>query len=217
VTPGLVSLAGVVGSPVVDVSERRIGTLYDLVMHLGAGDAHPPMEGALVRVLHETKFVPVSAIVYLRADRLQVRGPLLEAVPADRPAGLVALAHDVLDRQVVDVDGADVDRISDLVLARSPDGFRLVGADVSARTLLRRLGPAGLRRRVAADRIYDWASVAAFSVRRPGEAGAGSVLQLTEAAKRLRTVAPADLALLLDNLPAHEATKLDEWVGEAPT
>jgi len=199
----------------VDVSERRIGTLYDLVMRWGAGDAHPPMEGALVRALHETKFVPVSAIVYLRADRLQVQGPLLEAVPADRPAGLVALAHDVLDRQVVDVDGADVDRISDLVLARSPDGFRLVGADVSARTLLRRLGPAGLRRRVAADRIYDWASVAAFSVRRRGEAG--SVLQLTEAAKRLRTVAPADLALLLDNLPAHEATKLDEWVGEAPT
>lgn len=197
-----------------DVSERRIGTLYDLVIRWGAGEAHPAVEGALVRVLHGTKFVPAEGIVHLRADRLQVEGRLLEAVPAERPAGLVALAHDVLDRQVVDVDGSDVDRISDLVLAHSSDGLRLVGADVSARTLLRRLGPAGMRRPIATDRIYDWASVAAFSVHRPGEAG--SVLQLTDAAKRLRKLRPADLELLLDDLPPHEAGKLDQWVGGGP-
>ena len=166
VISGLVSVAGAVGSPVLDESGSRIGRLDDLVVRWGTGDAHPALHGVLVRVRHTTTFVPAAAIVDLEGRPPEgVRDTLL-SVPAERPAGLVALAHDVLDRQVVDVDGADVDRISDLLLARLPDGFRLVGADVSARTLLRRLGPAGLRRRVAADRIYDWASVAAFSVRR---------------------------------------------------
>ena len=213
VSAELVSVAGVVGSPVVDASGKRIGRLHDLVVQWGAGDAHPALHGALVRVRHTTTFLPVAAIVDLMADRLEAAGPLI-SIPAGRPVGLVALAHDVLDRQVVDVDGADVDRISDLLLARLPDGFHLVGADVSARTLLRRLGPPSLRRRVASDRIYDWASVAAFSVRQPGEAG--SVLQLTDAAERLRELGPADLHLLLQDLPPHERAQIDRRMGGGP-
>jgi hypothetical protein len=195
------------------LSGRRIGRLNDLVVEWGDGAPHPALHGAIVRVSRGTAFVPVGAITDLKADRLETAGPLVQ-VPAERSPGLVALAHDVLDRQVVDADGVDVDRISDLVVARLPDGFRLVGADVSARTLLRRLGPPSLRRRVAADRIYDWASVAAFSVRQPGKAG--SVLQLTDAAERLRQLGPSDLHLLLEELPPHERAKLDERVRAGP-
>ena len=39
---------------------------------------------------------------------------------------------------------------------------------------------------------------------------------VTEAAKRLRKFAPADLELLLDDLPAHEAATVDEWMGGPP-
>ena len=185
---GLISVAGAIGSPVYDGSGKRVGVLHDLVVRWEPGDPHPPLHGAVVRVHRDRTLMPVASFASLTADALRLSGSF-EGHPPEREHGLVALAHEVLDRQLVDVDGADVKRVSDLVLGRLPDGLRLVGADVSARTLIRRLGPAPLRRIVAPERVYDWASVAAFSARGAGEAG--SVLRLASAASRLATFSPA--------------------------
>lgn len=209
----LFSVAGAVGSPVFDRSGERVGVLHDLVVRW-AGETHPPLYGAVVRARRGRTFVPAAAIAELLPDRLTLAGRLDDR-PPEREPGLVALAHDVLDRQIVDVDGANVDRVSDLVLGRMPDGLRLVGADVSARTLVRRIGPARLRRRVAVGRVYDWASVAAFSVRAAGEAG--SALGLTSAAARLTAFSPAELETLLRDLPPHERDQLAASVTEKRT
>jgi sporulation protein YlmC with PRC-barrel domain len=178
----LLSVAGAVGSPVLDGSGRRVGSIDDLLVHWEPPEPHPPLVGALVRARHGRTFVPVHEFAALRPDRLELIGSL-EARTVERQPWLVGLAHDVLDRQIVDVDGTDVARVSDLVLGRCRDEIRLVGADVSARTLVRRLGPASLRRAVARERLYDWATVGAFPERGAGDAA--SVLRLTEPAARL--------------------------------
>jgi hypothetical protein len=209
----LISVAGVVGSSVYDDGGRRVGSLHDLVVRWDSGEPHPPLYGAVVSARLKHTFVPAEAIAALEAGRVRLGGHL-EPRPVERQAGLVALAHDVLDRQIVDAGGADIVRVSDLVLGRLPDGIRLVGADVSARTLLRRLGPAALRRRVARDRVYDWAGVAAFSVRGPGEAG--SVLRLTSAADQLATLRPDELETLIGDLPPAERAQLAAHVAGKP-
>jgi hypothetical protein len=135
----------------------------------------------------------------------------LKSRTVTRPPGLVALAHDVVDRQIVDIDGANVVRVSDLVLGRDGDGFRLVGVDVSMRTLFRRLGPAFLRRHVSPERVYDWAAVGAFSER--GADGGPSILHLTSAAADLRHRGPTDVAQLLADLPPHERDELASGVA----
>jgi hypothetical protein len=207
----LISVAGLVGSRVYDDGWALAGRLGDLVIHWTESEAHPPLEGIVVHtILHGRAFVPTAAIAELRPDEL-VLACALERRPFERKPWLVALAHDVLDRQIVDVDGGDVARISDLVLGRTYDGVRLVGVDVSARTLLRRLGPARIRRRVARDRVYDWGSVAAFSAR--GAEAAGSVLHLSEAAARLRERGPTDITALLGDLPPNERAQLERVVA----
>jgi len=206
----LISVAGAVGSHVFDGSGRRVAKLDDLVVGWHPADAHPPLVGAVVRLRRRLAFVPAGDVADLQPDRLLLKGSL-RALPVERKPWFVALAHDVLDRQIVDVDGADVARVSDLVLERSPDGFRLVGADVSARTLLRRLGPASMRREVSRDRVYDWASVGAFSER--GAEAASSVLRLTDAAARLRARGPDDVDSLLDELPPGERQQLAKRVA----
>lgn len=178
----LLSVAGAVGSPVFDGSGRRIGSIDDLVVHWEPSEPHPPLVGALVHSRHGRTFVPADEFAALRPDRLELTGSL-EARTVERQPWLIGLAHDVLDRQIVDVDGTDVARVSDLVLGRLRDRIRLVGADVSARTLVRRLGPAPLRRAVTPERVYDWAAVGAFPERGAGDAS--SVLRLTEPAPRL--------------------------------
>ena len=209
----LISVAGAVGSPVYDGSGKRVGLLDDIVVRWDSGDPHPPLSGAVVRVGHKQMFVSEAALASLMPDRLRLGGPLEHRLPERQP-GLVALAHDVLDRQIVDVDGTEIVRVSDLVLGRLPGGMCLVGADVSARTFLRRLGPTSLRRRVAVERVYDWASVAAFSVRGAGEAG--SVLRLTNAAAELRALGPAELDTLLGDLPPREREQVRRHVASGP-
>jgi len=195
----LLSVAGIVGARV-HAGGRLVGLVDDLVVRVGE-ETYPPVVGAVVRSARGRTYVTGESIVEILPGELVLAGPL-ERDPVERRPGLVALAHDVLDRQIVDIDGADIDRVSDLVLGRHDDGFRLVGVDVSMRTLVRRVGPRSLRRRVAAKRVYDWSSVAAFS-ERPG-AEAASVLHLTAAAAALRERGPADLERLLADLPPHE-------------
>ncbi len=50
------------------------------------------------------------------------------------------LIADLLDKQIVDVDGRKVVRINDIEIARTGDTLRVVAADVGVGGLLRRLG-----------------------------------------------------------------------------
>jgi sporulation protein YlmC with PRC-barrel domain len=202
----LLSVAGAVGAFVHANDGRRVGLLQDLVVRVG-DETYPPLVEAVIRSPRGRTAVPVESIREILPGRLLLAGAL-EHRPVERKPGLVALAHDVLDRQIVDVDGAYVVRVSDLVLGHHEDGLHLVGVDVSIRTLLRRLGWPGLRRRVAPPRLYDWAAVAAFSER--VAADAGSVLHLTNAVSALRERGPANLDALLGDLPPHERALLTE-------
>ena len=204
-TERLFSVCGLIGAPVRDAPGRRVGHVVDLLIRPDEGETYPAVRAAVVHTLRGQTVVPLDAVEEVLPDRLLLARTLERERAHDR-TDLVALAHDVLDRQIVGVDGGDVRRVSDLVLARRPDGLRLVGVDVSIRTLLRRLGPRSLPRRVAAERIYDWSSIAAFSAR--GTADGTSVLHLTQAVSELQRRGPADLRTLVAYLPPHERARL---------
>jgi hypothetical protein len=197
------SLVGIVGSPVETDSGIRSGTVSDLVVRWDTGDTYPAVVAVLIRARRTRTSLPIGSFTMFRSDAIVIRDGA--GSRPEREDGLIALAHDVLDRQLVDAEGIDVVRVSDLVLARIPD-LRLIGVDVSARTLLRRLGPRRLRRHVAPTRVIDWASVGAFSVRGAGEAG--SVLRLTPTAAQLRELDPAELETLVDDLALRERHQL---------
>jgi sporulation protein YlmC with PRC-barrel domain len=204
----LVSVAGAIGARVHDADARLVGVLDDVVVD-PVEERDPRVVGVMVRVPHGPTFVPITSVADIRSHAVLLAGPLQSG--AARPPGLVALAHDVLDRQIVDIDGANVVRVSDLVVGNDGRGFRLVGVDVSMRTLFRRLGPASLRRHVSPERVYDWTAVGAFSER--GADGGPSILHLTSAAADLRQRGPADVAQLLADLPVHERDELASGVA----
>jgi Mg/Co/Ni transporter MgtE len=119
-----------------------------------------------------------------------------------------ALAREVLDHQLVDIDGARVVRAADLYLATIADAVRLVGVDVGFGSLLRRLGPARWRTRPTPDAVIDWASVHSFGP----EVGRGGA-RLARHRGELKTLRPSELADLLEDLgrrERHELLKLVE-------
>lgn len=188
----LVSVAGLVGRPVTNPLGGEVGRLVDAVARWDGG-AYPPITGIVVRIGRRLTFVPASQIESLSHREVRLQSARLDLVDFERREGEVVLAGDVIDHQLVDVDGVRVVRAADLYLASITGRWRLVGVDVSAATLLRRLGPARLRGRLTPDRVIDWDAVQPFG--RPG-----NPLRLRDANNALRRLRPDELADLLEEL-----------------
>jgi hypothetical protein len=83
---------------------------------------------------HQASARPEQTEVQQRSDRDVGARPVRQTVDA-------ALAHYVLDHQLVDLPGLEVRRANDIHLFGSPNGWVLKGVDVASRAFRRRLGP----------------------------------------------------------------------------
>ena len=83
----------------------------------------------------------------------------LDLTPFERREGEVLLAKDVLDNQLIDVDGKRVVRVNDVQMIPAGDEWRVSGADVSFQGFLRRLMPKGFYGSDRVVEVLDWADV----------------------------------------------------------
>ena len=132
----------------------------------------------------------------------------------------IQLRSDLLDKQIVDIDGRKVVRVNDLSLDEIDGDLRLVAVDVGAAGLLRRLGlERGYRvlarnlRLPTPERYIDWEDVD------PVETSIASI-RLRVPHGGLTELHPADLATIIDQLaPRDRAGVLaaldDEAVADA--
>src|SRR3979411_2055932 len=132
----LLFLTEILGAEVIDVRQRRLGTVRDLTVRVQ--EPYSVVTG-LVTSRRRQQVIPWSMVrsfaaatreVALRASREEVER--YQADPGD-----VWLARDVLDKQVVDTDGRRVVRVNDLQLAESGGAMLLVGGDISLNGILR--------------------------------------------------------------------------------
>ncbi|HET9257101.1 MAG TPA: CBS domain-containing protein [Pseudonocardiaceae bacterium] len=203
----LVSLAGLIGRPVRHRGGESVGRVADVVAHWDTGESYPSLAGIITRVGARRAFVPASAIATVRQREVALataRLDLRDFVPRE---GETALAAQVLDHQLVDIDGARVVRAADLYLATVGGVVRLVGVDVGFGSLLRRLGPARWRTRPTPEAVIDWASVHSF-----GPAAGRGGARLVRHRGELNTLRPAELADLLEDLGRRERHELLELV-----
>ena len=197
VQQAIVSVASLVGAPVYNQAGQRVGKLVDLVARMHGQDRYPPLTGLLLRIGSRTSFLPIGAVENIGHQSVSLRTARLDLRDFARRPGEVLLAKDMLDHQVVDLDGRQVIRAADLYLAPVAGQFLLVGLDVSLNTLLRRLGPKRLRGLPTPERVIDWDAVAPFS----GDlTSSPPAVQLRSSDEQLRRMAPADLADLLEDL-----------------
>jgi CBS domain-containing protein len=198
----LISVAGLIGRTVRIAGGADVGRLVDCVVRWDGQD-YPPLTGLVVRVGRRLAFVPVGQVVSIERTSVTLGSARFDLRDFERREGEVLLAGDVLDHQLVDVDGVRIVRASDLYLARVGGGWRLVGVDVSLHSLVRRLGPTRWRVRPTPERVIDWAAIQPVGV----EAGPLRLREPNESLSRLR---PSDLADLLEELGRPERQELLE-------
>jgi CBS domain-containing protein len=202
-----VSVAGLVGALVSNQSGQHVGRLVDLVARMEVDDRYPPITGLLVKVGSRTSFLAASSVASISRRAVTLRSSRLDLRDFRRRPGEVVLAKDLLDHQLVDVDGRQVIRAADLYLVRVGEDFRLVGVDVSLTTLLRRLGPRFLRGRPTPERVIDWDAVTPFGA---DITSGPPTVRLRQSDDNLRRLQPTDLAHLLEDLNRSERHALLE-------
>ena len=186
----LVSVAGLIARPVRLGDGRDVGRVVDVVV-AWSGESYPPVTGVVVRVGRRRAFVPIGDVSTFAPAGVTLSSPRLDVRDFESRPGEVALMSDVVDHQLVDIDGVQVVRAADLYLADVAGSMRLVGVEIGVVTLLRRLGPARWRAVATPERVIDWADVQPV--------GTGMV-RLERANRELRRLRPGDLADLLEEL-----------------
>ncbi|MGZ6899395.1 MAG: magnesium transporter MgtE N-terminal domain-containing protein, partial [Acidimicrobiia bacterium] len=204
VADALVSVAALVGRPVLDQRGLEVGRLLDLVVRWH-GEPYPPVTGLVLRVARRRAYVPIDQVEDIAPDRVTLRSARLNLRDFERREGEVVLNGDVVDHQLVDVDGVRVVRASDLYLARVAGVFRLVGVDVSFHSLLRRLGPTRWRVRATPERVIDWGAIQSFG---SSDATRRGPMRLHAPNQALRRLRPSELADLLEELGREERQEL---------
>src|SRR5262245_40702003 len=145
------------GRPIRDRDNARVAELGDMVVRLDK--AYPPVTGLVARVGRRDFFLPWAQIADLGPRGVYLNSLWLSLERFHRRQGEILLGRDIMDRQIIDVQGRRVVRANDLQLALVESACHLMGVDVSVQGLLRRIGPGGFGQRLSPRRLIDWSSV----------------------------------------------------------
>lgn len=131
----------ILGKEVLDASNRLIGKVYDLTLHLG--EIYPKISGMVIKkgfIKHCYSLVSYDAVEYLDDSvRLKLHSSDI-AFSSRFVATDLSLKKDILDQQVVDTFNYKVIRVNDIHLLRVGNEILLAHVDVGLRGLVRRLG-----------------------------------------------------------------------------
>jgi CBS domain-containing protein len=206
-TPRVLHLSLVLGGDLEGRAGGKLGTVGDLVVRLEEG--YPPVTAVLARVASREVFVPGDAVASLEHGRITLSTDRLDLRPYERRPQEVLLRKDVLDRQLIDVDGARLRRANDIELARLDGWWRVVGVDVGPRGIVRRVVPRRFGGRVGEGEVLDWAEVEPFTGHVP-------TVRLRVPHPRLVRLHPAQLADLVEQAGKAEAEEIIAAVHDDP-
>src|ERR687884_2229090 len=151
-------LSQVLGRPIRDLEGERVATIKDVIVRLGEED-HPPVAGFVARYQRRDFFMPRWRISEFNEQGARLNADILDLRPFVRRENEVLLARDVLDKQLIDVDGKRVVRVNDVQLIEAGNEWRGKGADVSLQGLWRRFVPPGVVGSGRTVEVIDWADV----------------------------------------------------------
>ena len=206
--PRVLHLSLVVGSDLLDRAGSKLGRVDDLIVRLGE-DEYPPVTGLLAIVAGRQVFVPGDTVEEIEHGRVTLRAARLDLRPFERRPQEVLLKKDVLDRQLINVDGARLVRSNEIELARLDGWYRVVGVDVGLRGLVRRVVPRALAGGVSTTGFLDWASVEPFTGHVP-------TVRLRVPHPKLARLHPAQLADLVEAASHREGEEILGAVGGDP-
>src|SRR5438552_13937075 len=121
-----------------DSRNEAVGKSVDV--YVNPGEGFPAV--AAIGLQRSGQEYLISALDLVRMDHrgIVLSGRLRDLTLYEPQGGEIGLARQVLDRQIIDINGKRVVRVNDLQFAYANGKYRLVAVDASPSGLARRLG-----------------------------------------------------------------------------
>jgi CBS domain-containing protein/sporulation protein YlmC with PRC-barrel domain len=212
-----VALTDLLGRPVMDSAGLVAGRVREVA--LAPQEDRARVSLLVVKTKHGDRIVPVSRLQAVDFSKLQVDSAAPEWNTYTASEGLLLMGRDLLDQQIIDVDGRKVVRVNDaeLVQERSNGNVALrvfavdIGPRGAVRRLMRGIVPAGTLRRFVQHipaKMIPWEFVDLI------ETDPARRVKLKIALDRLATLHPADIADIVEDLAPAEREAVFETLDE---
>ena len=213
-TPQQMYLSDVLKKPLTNAAGQLLGRVCDLA--ITPGEEFPTVTQVLIRRGRETYAIAWDRVVIFNPAVISVSSNLSELTSYQETGNEFHVKRDILDKQIVDVNGAKVVRVNDLKLGLHKEALCVMSVDVGFRGLLRRMGYErfwGMVQKNIPEREISWQFVGHL------EANAAR-LTLTMAREQISEMHPADLAHIISRVPRQNIQTVlnsldDETAGEA--
>ena len=196
-------LSEILGRTVTDLDGVFVGKIEDVIIRPWAEFPHPLIEAVVVKEKNKLHYLPYIAVTTLLSPVIPLKYRKDEIPKFEMTDQDVLLSRDVLDKQIIDTDGARVVRVNDVELVRVNGTIYVSNVEITWLGILRRLGfeklARFLGRRLKLQRI-SWDDVELLS--------RDESMQLRVPAEKLHELHPADLAEIVSDLNKLESGQL---------
>jgi CBS domain-containing protein len=176
-----------------------IGKLRDIIVRIEDRE-YPAINGLILQDRGRLFFIPSSVISDITYARIEISTTKINLQQFRRRDGEVMLSKDVIDHQIIDINGRRVVRVNDVQIARIDNEYCVIGVDISPQALVRRIAPRSLAPHVVGRQIISWADAQYLASAAP--------VQLKVSYNRLSEINAVDLARIVDALSYKESAEI---------
>ncbi|MBP2645742.1 MAG: MgtE intracellular region [Firmicutes bacterium] len=201
-----VFLSQLIGQLVIDKVGKKVGKVVDVLIVHEPG--FPRVVGIKVKRSFESVVIGEFALAMMNKQIVSLSILRNDIQPLELSGNEIFLRRDLMDRQIVDIDGAKVVRVNDLKLAQVNNEYRLMAVDIGLRGLVRRLGVERILKKVAgwfskdvSEKLISWDYVDMIT---PDL----SAIKLSVAQGKLASLHPHDVAQIVSELSAPDRSAI---------
>jgi magnesium transporter len=212
-------LSGIIGKEVFGADGDAIGVIRDLLVNsVPSGQNDPNQQlvtGIKLKIDKETKFYSFNAFRVVKArEMLNVTCSGFIELSNDEIINGLLLVENILDKQIVDLNGRKLVRVNDVRLATLPAGTFAVAVDIGIEGLLRRIGISIPIKKILSlfkvnipSKYILWDDVQAIDF-------SNLNIKLSKSYAKLHTLHPSDLADILEDLGKKSSTSVFSALDE---
>ena len=212
-------LSGIIGKEAFGADGDAIGVIRDLLINAVPSGQNDPNQqlviGVKLKIHKETRYYSFKSFRVVKArEMINVTCTGLLELPTEDVNNGLLLVENILDKQIVDMNGRKLVRVNDVRLATLPAGTYAVAVDIGIEGLLRRIGISMPIKRILSlfrvnipAKFILWDDVQAIDF-------SNLNIKLSKSYAKLHTLHPSDLADILEDLGKKSSTSVFSALDE---
>lgn len=183
-------LTELLNKAVYDKQNENLGKVKDVL--ISSSGTYPKIEAIKIKSNGEYYFIPSKYIDQITSEEILLSETLEDIRQYPKQDSIIKLSRDILDHQVVDMEGSKIRRVNDVEITYKNGDYFIIGVDIGINGLFRRMGLERISKKLHPENnIISWKDIDSLDF---------SNLKLSVPKEKLTRLHPADIAEIVDNL-----------------